>query len=136
MTTLICGYRIYPTWFHCASMEQPMAELAHGAAADMGRRVLFIGTTDQGVDFRGSFIDFRVAYSSTDSGGDDMVDAGKYPKAARLQEQREEKYKIEQARLKLEAEEKAKISVKQRTKTQHDQCKAAEAKIAAKAKGE
>lgn len=44
-----------------------------------------------------------------------MIDASKYPKAARLQQQREEKYEAEQARMKKEAETKAKIKPTKKT---------------------
>lgn len=62
-----------------------------------------------------------------------MIDASKFPKAARLQQQREEKYEAEQTRLKAERlrdEAKASISIRQRNKAQQNECKAAEAKVA------
>ena len=63
--SISCGYRIYPSWFGGGNMAQPMRELADNAAAQMGRRVLFIGITDRSVDWRDPYIDFRVVYSST-----------------------------------------------------------------------
>lgn len=57
-----------------------------------------------------------------------MIDTSKYPKAALLRQQREEKYDAEQAR------QKAAMSIKPRQKTQQAECKAAEAKVAKKRK--
>jgi hypothetical protein len=66
-----------------------------------------------------------------------MIDATKFPKAARLQQQREEQYAAEQARQKaeklLEAEA-AKVAISPRQKRQQDECKAAETKVAKKGK--
>ena len=65
MSTISCGYRIYPAWFGGDSAE-PIAELANGAADRLGRTVDRIETTGHGFDRRGGhFIDFKVTYSST-----------------------------------------------------------------------
>ena len=53
-----------------------------------------------------------------------MIDATKFPKTARLQQQREEKYEREQARQKMEAKEKQRMLIKQRSKRAHDKVKA------------
>jgi hypothetical protein len=53
-------------------------------------------------------------------------------KADRLRQQREERFRLEQARQKLEAEQLAKMTIKPRNKVQMDECKAAEAKVAAR----
>lgn len=66
-----------------------------------------------------------------------MIDASKFPKTAKLQQQREEQYEAEQARLKGQAlldAAKVQVSIRQRTKEQHDECKAAEAKVAKRRK--
>jgi hypothetical protein len=52
------------------------------------------------------------------------------PKADKLRQQREEKYAAEQARQRLEAEQRERMTIKPRTKTQMQECKVAEAKIA------
>lgn len=57
-----------------------------------------------------------------------MIDASKYPKAAQLQKQREEKYEVEQAR------QKAAMSIKPRNKKQQNECLAAERAVAKKRK--
>lgn len=59
-----CAYRIYPSWFGGDSAK-PIAELAHRAADQMGRRVLAIDVIGHGNSGRGEFIDFRVTYTST-----------------------------------------------------------------------
>lgn len=56
------------------------------------------------------------------------------PKADKLRQQREEKFAMEQARQKLEAEQRARMTIKPRNKTQMDECKAAEAKVAKRKK--
>lgn len=62
-----------------------------------------------------------------------MIDAGKFPKAARLQQQREERFEAERTRMKAQLlldEAKAAISVPKRTKRQQDECEAAQEKVA------
>jgi hypothetical protein len=66
MSTISCGYRIYPRWFGGGHMVGPMNELAANAADKMGRHVDRIDVTEYGTDHRGSYIDFRVTYTSTD----------------------------------------------------------------------
>lgn len=66
-----------------------------------------------------------------------MIDATKYPKAAMLQQQREEQYLAEQARMKAEKlreEANAKVSIKQRGVRQQKESKDAEAAIARRKK--
>lgn len=64
VNTISCAYRIYPSWFGGESAK-PVAEMAHGAADRMGRRVQAIDVIGNGNDRRGEFIDFRVTYTST-----------------------------------------------------------------------
>ena len=66
MSTISCGYRIYPAWFGDEDILRPMHETADHAARNMGRAVLHVTTTGYGFDRRGGhFIDFKVTYSST-----------------------------------------------------------------------
>jgi len=65
MSTICCGYRIYPRWFG-GEVAGPMKELADGAAKNMGRRVNSVVKIGSGFDrWSGHFVDFRVTYSST-----------------------------------------------------------------------
>lgn len=64
-------YRIYPSWFtgragrELTASQTPMNELAQGSARRMGRCVLGISIVGMGEDFRGSYVDYDVTYSST-----------------------------------------------------------------------
>jgi hypothetical protein len=68
---MIGQYRIYPAWFigreghELTGSQTPMNELAQGSAKRMGRSVLRIKIVAMGEDFRGSYVDFNVTYSST-----------------------------------------------------------------------
>lgn len=65
MSTISCGYRIYPAWFG-GDAVQAMKELADHAAATMERVVEDVTSTGYGFDRRGGhFVDFKVIYSST-----------------------------------------------------------------------
>ena len=69
---MIGQYRIYPAWFtgreghELTGSQTPMNELAQGSAKRMGRSVLGLKIVALGEDFRGSYVDFNVTYSSTD----------------------------------------------------------------------
>lgn len=68
MSTISCGYRIYPAWFGGDDATAPMREMARHAAGRMGRQVAAIETTGHGFDRRsGHYLDFKVSYSSTDA---------------------------------------------------------------------
>jgi hypothetical protein len=69
---MIGHYRIYPAWFtgreghELTGSQTPMNELAQGSAKRMGRNVLGIRIVGLGQDFRGSYVDFNVTYSSSE----------------------------------------------------------------------